>query len=422
MQIVSHELPMLNRGDFEDRDLADPLASFRGKFFLPDGLIYLDGNSLGALPNNVPTRMAQVIQNEWGHDLVRSWNNNQWLELPIILGDKIARLIGAEPDEVIVCDSTSVNLFKALSAALSKSTDRHVLLSDRTNFPTDIYIARSAISAADRDIEMRLVDSEDLEKQIDSSIAVLLLTHVDFRHGARYDMEHVTRLAHSAGALVVWDLSHSAGAMPVDLNSCGVDFAVGCGYKYLNGGPGAPAFLYVCKALQANVGNPLNGWMGHKAPFDFSSRYSRATGIRQMLCGTPPILSMTALEVGVDLVLEADLSQVREKSIQLTDLFMQRIDERCVGHGFTVLTPSEPSERGSHVTLAHPQGLEITEAMYRHGVIGDFRPPNLLRFGFAPLYTRYTDVWDSVEILHSIMTDERWRLRESDNLGVKISN
>ena len=319
---------MLNRKAFEKRDQADPLSCLRAKFCLPEELIYLDGNSLGALPDQVLKRVSSVIEREWGHDLIRSRTDNHWMELPAILGDKIARLIGAGSGEVIACDSTSVNLFKVLSAALSKSRDRNVILSDRANFPTDLYIADGVISTMERDVELRLVSSEELEGQIDSSVAVLFLTHVDFRYGARYDMKHITKLAHDVGALVIWDLAHSAGAMPVDLNGCEVDFAVGCGYKYLNGGPGAPAYVYVAQALQADVRSPLTGWMGHASPFDFSTQYARAAGIRQMLCGSPPILSMVALEVGVDLLLEVDLAEVRRKSIQLTGLFMERVEER----------------------------------------------------------------------------------------------
>ena len=408
---------MLNRKAFEKRDQADPLSCLRTKFCLPEELIYLDGNSLGALPDQVLKRVSSVIEREWGHDLIRSWTDNHWMELPAILGDKIARLIGARPGEVIACDSTSVNLFKVLSAALSQSTDRNVILSDRANFPTDLYIADGVISTMERDVELRLVSSEELEGQIDSSVAVLFLTHVDFRYGARYDMKHITKLAHDVGALVIWDLAHSAGAMPVDLNACEVDFAVGCGYKYLNGGPGAPAYVYVAQALQADVRSPLTGWMGHASPFDFSTQYARAAGIRQMLCGSPPILSMVALEVGVDLLLEVDLAEVRRKSIQLTGLFMERVDERCREHHFTVLTPREPKYRGSQVALAHPHGSEIIEAMFHRGVVADFRPPDLLRFGFAPLYTRYTDVWDAVETLHAIVEQGAWNSREDDNCG-----
>ena len=408
---------MLNRKAFEKRDQADPLSCLRAKFCLPEELIYLDGNSLGALPDRVLKRLSTVVEREWGRDLIRSWTDNHWMELPTILGDKIARLIGAGPGEVIACDSTSVNLFKVLSAALSKSTGRNVILSDRANFPTDLYIADGVISTMERDVELRLVSSEELEGQIDSSVAVLFLTHVDFRYGARYDMKHITKLAHDVGALVIWDLAHSAGAMPVDLNACEVDFAVGCGYKYLNGGPGAPAYVYVAQALQADVRSPLTGWMGHASPFDFSTQYASAAGIRQMLCGSPPILSMVPLEVGVDLLLEVDLAEVRRKSIQLTGLFMERVDERCREHHFTVLTPREPKYRGSQVALAHPHGSEIIEAMFHRGVVADFRPPDLLRFGFAPLYTRYTDVWDAVETLHAIVEQGAWNSREDDNYG-----
>jgi kynureninase len=408
---------MLSRKVFEKRDQADPLSCLRAKFCLPEGVIYLDGNSLGALPDQVVKRVSSVIEREWGHDLIRSWTDNNWMELPAILGDKIARLIGAGPGEVIACDSTSVNLFKVLSAALSQRTDRNVILSDQANFPTDLYIADGVISMMERNVELRLVSSEELEGHIDSSVAVLFLTHVDFRYGSRYDMKHITKLAHDVGALVIWDLAHSAGAMPVDLNACEVDFAVGCGYKYLNGGPGAPAYLYVAQVLQADVRSPLTGWMGHASPFDFSNQYARAAGIRQMLCGSPPILSMAALEVGVDLLLDVDLAEVRKKSIQLTGLFMDRVDERCREHDFNVLTPRDPKYRGSQVALAHPHGSEIIEAMFHRGVVADFRPPDLLRFGFAPLYTRYTDVWDAVETLHAIVEQGAWNSREDDNRG-----
>jgi kynureninase len=408
---------MLNRKAFEKRDQVDPLSCFREEFCLPDELIYLDGNSLGALPDQVLNRVSKVIRREWGRDLIRSWTDNHWMELPTILGDKIAQLIGARPGEVVACDSTSVNLFKVLSAALSKSGGRNVILSDRANFPTDLYIANGVIATMERDVELRLVSYEELEEQIDSSIAVLFLTHVDFRCGTRYDMQHITKLAHDVGALVIWDLAHSAGAMPVDLNGCKADFAVGCGYKYLNGGPGAPAYVYVAQALQADVRSPLTGWMGHASPFDFSTHYAPAAGIRQMLCGSPPILSMAALEVGVDLLLEVDLAEIRRKSIQLTGLFMERVDERCREHHFSVLTPREPNNRGSQVALAHPHGSEIIEALFHRGVVADFRPPDLMRFGFSPLYTRYTDVWDAVETLHAIVEEGAWNVREDDNFG-----
>jgi kynureninase len=398
---------MIDRRWFEERDRLDPLSAFREEFSLGKELVYLDGNSLGALPKRVLNRVSRVIQTEWGCDLIGSWTDNRWMELPSIIGDKIAKLIGANAGEVIVCDSTSVNLFKVLSAALTRSPSRHVILSDRTNFPTDLYIARGVISTVGRNVEMRLVDPDELEEQIDSDVAVLFLTHVNFRNGARYDMKHITKLAHDVGALVIWDLAHSAGAMPLDLNACNVDFAVGCGYKYLNGGPGAPAYVYVAEALQSTIQNPLTGWMGHESPFDFSNHYSRATGIRQMLCGTPPILSMAALEVGVDLLLTVDLSVVRDKSVHLTEMFIDGVDERGKLKEFSVLTPRAPDRRGSQVSLSHPRGFGIIKAMHDQGIVADFRMPDVLRFGFAPLYTRYTDVWDALEALQGIMEGNR---------------
>ena len=312
---------MFSRKIFEELDHYDCLAPFHKEFSLPDQLIYLDGNSLGAMPKQTLSRLTEVVENEWGRGLIRSWTDSGWMNLPIVLGNKVAGLIGADSGEVVVCDSTSVNIFKTLWAAISMTDDRPVLLTDRANFPTDIYMAQGLASMFDGKLEVRTTEPDNLERDIDTDVGVLFLTHVDFRSGARYDMKHISQLARNSGVLVIWDLSHSAGVMPLHLKKTGADFAVGCGYKYLNGGPGAPGYVYIASKWHDQVSTPLTGWMGHALPFDFSIDYVPASGIRQMLCGSPPILSMTALDVGVDLLRRADLGDVRRKSVKLTSLF-----------------------------------------------------------------------------------------------------
>ena len=343
------------------------------------------------------------MREEWGNSLIRSWSEHGWIELPRILGDKIARLVGATSGEVIVCDSTSINLFKSLTAALSINSDRKIILSDCSNFPTDLYIINGVISSLGRDVELRLVQPHEIEMSLDARVAVVMLSHVNYRNGAMYDMTKVTRSVHDVGALMIWDLAHSAGAMPIELDACGVDFAVGCGYKFLNGGPGAPAFIFVSEQLQTIVQTPLSGWMGHESPFLFSEHYQPASGIERLLCGTPAILSMVALEVGVDLLLNIDLKLIREKSLRLANYFMSLIDERCPKFGFTIVTPRESGCRGSQVSISHVESDQIMRALYKQGVIGDYRPPDILRFGLAPLYTRYIDIWDAVENLRIVM-------------------
>jgi kynureninase len=325
------------------------------------------------------------------------------MDLPIVLGDKVASLIGADSGEVVVCDSTSVNAFKALWAAISITDNRSVLLTDRTNFPTDIYIAQGLASMFDGKLEVRTIELDNLEHDIGTDVGVLFLTHVDFRTGARYDMKHISQLAHNYGVLVIWDLSHSAGVMPIHLKEAGADFAVGCGYKYLNGGPGAPGYVYVASKWHDQVSTPLTGWMGHALPFDFSVDYVPASGIRQMLCGSPPILSMTALDVGVDLLRRADLEDVRRKSVKLTSLFMETLYDYEAKYGFSILTPTKDEDRGSQVSISHPSAARILDLLGSKGLIADFRPPDLLRFGFSPLYTRYTDVWDAANILLKVL-------------------
>lgn len=381
-------------------DAADPLAGFRSRFRLPRGVVYLDGNSLGAQPVSVPDRVGSVLDAEWGELLVRGWTEAGWLEAPLRLGDKIAALVGASAGQVVVCDSTSVNLFKLLAAALEQAGDRRVVLTEAGNFPTDLYVAGAACRLAGA--ELRVVPRAELAGALDSSVAVLSLTQVDFRSGYRHDLETVTAAAHAAGALALWDLSHSAGVMPIALDAAGVDLAVGCGYKFLNGGPGAPAYLYVRRSLQEALGSPIQGWLGAASPFEFGDSYRPAAGVRRFLAGTPPILAMTALEAALDLALEADLDTVRAKSVALGEL-MIRLVEEGPWLGLSVASPLESERRGSQVALRHPSAALVMEGLTARGVIGDFRPPDNLRFGFAPLYTRFEDVWLAVAALAELL-------------------
>ncbi|MCP5366577.1 MAG: kynureninase [Hyphomicrobiales bacterium] len=389
-------------------DADDPLAGFRDRFHLPDGVIYLDGNSLGPLPAAVRTRLERVVEAEWGRDLITSWNVHDWIGLPARVGDKIARLVGAAPGSVVCADSTSVNLFKALAAALDLRPDRRVILSDSGNFPTDLYVAQGLVRLLDRGHELRLVEPEGVADALTDDVAVLMLTQVDYRTGRLHHMADLTRRAHGAGAVTLWDLSHSAGALPVDLAGAGADLAVGCGYKYLNGGPGAPAFLYVAPRLQDAVRPPLSGWMGHEAPFAFDLDYRPAGGIGRNLCGTPPVLGMTALDAALDVILDADMAQIRAKSQALCALFIDLVEQECRGHGFTLASPADPDARGSQVSFRHAQGYPVMAALIASGVIGDFRAPDLVRFGFTPLYLTFSDVWDAVAVLRGIMETRAW--------------
>ncbi|MDB5946417.1 MAG: kynU [Ramlibacter sp.] len=406
-------------------DAQDPLRELRDLFTLPEGVIYLDGNSLGVLPAATAARVAKAVTEEWGQGLIRSWNGAGWFELPRRLGDRIARLIGAGPGEVVATDSTSINLYKVLSAALQMAAQdapgRSVVVSERSNFPTDLYIAEALCKQ--RGYDLRLVDSDRIDAALDAATAVLLLTHVNYRTGAMHDMADITAKAHAAGALAVWDLAHSAGAVPVDLGAAHADFAVGCGYKYLNGGPGAPAFVWVHPLLAERFSQPLAGWWGHAAPFEFTPDYRPAAGISRYLCGTQPILSMTALECGLDTFAAAEalggMQALRRKSLALTDLFIALVEERCAGHGLGLATPREHSQRGSQVCLTRKQGAyAIVQALIARGVIGDFRAGHpgshgdILRFGFTPLYIGFGDVWNAVDQLRLVLESGAWELPE----------
>lgn len=417
---------MTTRSDCLALDASDPLAALRDEFDLPDGVIYLDGNSLGALPKATASRVQQVVQHEWGVGLIRSWNTAGWIDLAQRIGNKIATLVGAGENELIVGDSTSINLHKVLSTAVAlqqaDAPGRRVIASERSNFPTDLYIAETL--AREHGLTLVLIDADELPAHLNDQLAVLMLTHVNYRTGRMFDMAQVTRDAHAAGALVVWDLAHSAGAVPVNLKGTGpieeaADFAVGCGYKYLNGGPGAPAFVWAhprhtARMDREQLRQPLSGWLGHAAPFEFTPDYRPAPGIQRFVCGTPALLSMSALECGVDVFLRAErlggLPALRRKSLALTALFIELVEARCADRGLTLVTPREPAQRGSQASFAHEAGgYAIMQALIARGVIGDFRAPDLLRFGFTPLYSTFADLWDAVEHLKAVLDSGEWQ-------------
>ncbi len=398
------------REDWIARDANDKLAPLRNQFELPDGVIYLDGNSLGARPKAALARAQEVIAREWGNDLIRSWNTAGWFALPIRLGELLAPMLGADQGEVVVTDSTSINLFKALAAALMiqasdpATAERRVIVTERANFPTDIYMAQGLSSWLARGYTVKLIDSaEQLPAAIDGDCAVVMLTHINYRTGYQHDMSTLSAHAHAQGALIVWDLAHSAGAVPLELNRSGADLAVGCTYKYLNGGPGAPAFIWVPKRHQVSFRQPLSGWWGHATPFAMQPDFVAADGIARALCGTQPIVSLALVECGLDIFAQTDMAAIRAKSLALTDLFIELVEARCGGHPLGLATPRAHAQRGSQVSLTHPHGYAVMQALIGRGVIGDYREPAIMRFGFTPLYTRFVDVWDAVDILKQIL-------------------
>ncbi len=386
----------------------DELAYVRERFALPPKTVYLDGNSLGPPPRRVFGVLERLAKIEWGRELIRSWNDSDWIGLPQRVAAEIAELIGAAPDEVAVADSTSVNLFKLLAAALELRPGRGVILSESANFGSDLYVAEGLSTLLGDAAELRVVDRERLLDALDDDVAVVMLTHVDFRTGEMHDMAARTAAAHAVGALMLWDLAHSAGAVPVDLTASGADLAVGCGYKYLNGGPGAPAFAYVAARHHDRLRSPLWGWMGHEAPFDFDACFRPAAGVQRLLVGTPPILSLAALHCGVAEIADVGLARLRSKSLRMTELFIGLVERDCRGFGFELATPREPERRGSQVSLRHPEGYAIVRALIADGVIGDFREPDLMRFGFGPSYLRYVDVWDAVAAIRRILESGSW--------------
>ena len=403
----------VTRRELEARDASDPLHRFRAEFELPAGVIYLDGNSLGALARRARERLGAVIEKQWGQGLIRSWNDADWIGMPQRTGDKIAQLVGAAPGEVVAADSTSVNLFKALSVAVHARPGRRFIVSERANFPTDLHVIQGLVSQLGN-VELVLAEptNEGVEQCLarhGSDVAAVLLTHIHYTTSRIYDMARVTRAAHAPGALMIWDLSHSAGIVPVDLHACDADFAVGCGYKHLNGGPGAPAFIYVARRMQDSYMQPISGWMGDARPFDFRGEYEPAPGINRYLSGTPPVIGMASLEASVEVILEAPMEEIRRKSIALGDLFVALMESRCGKLGFELISPREGGSRGSHVSYRHEASYPIMQALIAGGVVGDCRPPDLVRFGFAPLYNRYVDIWDAVDRIEKTCATGAWR-------------
>ncbi|WP_348675665.1 kynureninase [uncultured Abyssibacter sp.] len=397
-----------SRDDAEALDRSDPLAATRHRFALPPSQIYLDGNSLGPLSRASADAVDRTVREDWGEQLIGSWNSAGWVDLPRHVGRRIAPLIGAGAEDVIATDSTSINLFKLLDAALAIRPDRPVILTETGNFPTDLYIT-DAVASNHGAARVRRVAAAELPDAIDDSVAVLVLSHVNYRTGARHDMAKVNARARAAGALVLWDLAHSAGAVALDLEATATDLAIGCGYKFLNGGPGAPAFLYVSPALQRLLRNPIAGWFGHAAPFEFGDHYQPAAGIDRWQVGTPSILGLASLHAALEVWDSVDLQMVEAKSAQLFDIVMTWLDGPLASHGFELLTPRQPARRGSQISLRHPQAWPICQALIADGVIGDFRTPDVLRFGLTPLYHRHVDIHDACERLTTIMETGRWR-------------
>jgi kynureninase len=392
-------MPGITLDEVRARDRQDPLRPQRDAFNLPPGLIYLDGNSLGPPPRRASERVADVVQTEWGQGLIRSWDDAGWIAAPARIGAKIAGLIGAAADEVTVADSTSVNLFKLLAAAARLRPGRRTILLEADNFPTDRHVAQGV--AETLGLRVLAVPAAQLADAADADTAAMLLCHVHYRTGARHDMAALTRTAHASGALAVWDLSHSAGAIPVDLHAAGADMAAGCGYKFLNGGPGAPAFLFVARHLQAAARQPLQGWIGHADPFGFSDRYAPAPGIGRFLTGTPGILGLAALEAGADQYLTANAAHLHEKSARMFTLFAVLADERCPS--LRLLTPRDPTRRGSHISFSHPNAAALMRSLLAQNIIGDYRPPDVLRFGLTPLYTSFEEIWLAVDMMANLI-------------------
>jgi len=386
-------------------DKSDPLAFARDRFSLPDGIIYLDGNSLGALPVAAPQALARTAERQWGADLIESWTKHDWIDWPVRIAAKLAPIVGAMPSELLIADSTSVSLFKLLAAAVRARPDRKTILTQQRNFPTDLYVAQGLAEMLG--LRMEAVAADQIVDAIDESTAVVTLTHVDYRSAGFYDMRAINDAGHAAGALTLWDLSHSAGAVKLDLDRTGCDLAIGCGYKYLNGGPGAPAFIYVADRLQADLASPLQGWMGHADPFAFDDDYRPADGITRFLTGTPSILALAALEAGLDTFEGIAMKDVEAKARRLSQIFIDEVEARC-GHELRLASPRDPAQRASHAVFAHPEGYAVMQALIARGVIGDFRAPDLMRFGFAPLYNRYSEVVRAAGILGDVLQSREW--------------
>jgi kynureninase len=386
-------------------DAADPLAFARERFRLPAEVIYLDGNSLGALPAAAAQALAETAERQWGEDLIASWNKHGWIDWPTRIAAKLGPIVGAKPHELVIADSTSVSLFKLLAAAVRARPGRKTIVTQHRNFPTDLYVAQGLCGMLG--LKLNAVEPEDVMRAINQDTAAVTLTHVDYRSAAVHDMRAINEAAHSAGALTVWDLSHSAGAVELDLSGTGADLAVGCGYKYLNGGPGAPAFIYVAEQLQSELENPLQGWMGHAEPFAFIDDYRPGEGMLKFLTGTPSILALAALEAGLATFDGITMADIAAKSPSLSQLFIAEVEARCGGQ-VSLASPRDPAQRGSHVVFAHPEGYAVMQALIARGVIGDFRAPDLMRFGFAPLYNSHFEILRAAEILAEILATNEW--------------
>ncbi|MBD0415573.1 kynureninase [Oryzicola mucosus] len=394
----------------EAMDAADPLRAMRDRFVVPEGLVYLDGNSLGAASPAAFAELEQAAKVEWGRDLIRSWNKAGWFEMPLVLGDRIGKLVGAAPGQTVVADTTSINIYKALHAAMSLRPDRTIIVAEGGSFPTDLYITEGVLSTRPgATLRLEGVDAPSIEDLIDENVAVVLVNHVNYKSGELRDMAALTKRVQDAGAVVVWDLCHTAGALPIDLDGANADFAVGCSYKYLNGGPGAPAFIYVAQRHLAEARQPLSGWWSHARPFAFEQGYAADAGIRRFQCGTQCILSMRALKGALDIWDDVDMHALRRKSVALTDLFIQLVEAKCEGLGLTLESPRDSSRRGSQVAFRHDNAYAVMQALIERDVIGDFRAPSTLRFGFTPLYIGFKDVWTGVEVLEDILRSDAWK-------------
>ena len=407
----------MNRDDYAEIDARDPLAALREEFVLREGEIYLDGNSLGPVSKGVRRRVNEVIDHEWGQGLIRSWNAAGWMDEPLALGDRLAPLIGAREGEVLVADTLTFLLAKIIGGALDLTPQRHVVITDAVNFHSDLYIVDGMARRAGREIVVKAIDRDTLDEHLDDDVALVMLTHVDFRTGEMLDLSAITARVHAAGALMLWDFAHSTGAVPLDVTGADVDFAAGCGYKYLNGGPGAPAFMYVAPRWQGVLANPLPGWLGHARPFDFEPTYESATGMRAYVTSSPSVIALGALGGALEVFERTSMAELRAKSLALTDLFLELVEEALPGV-FEVVTPREHTRRGSQVALRHRDGYGVVQALIERGVIGDFRAPDICRFGFAPLYLRRVDVYDAVQILVDVMMtgaylDERFAVRQA---------
>lgn len=398
---------IIRSGDIQKLDTGDPLAAARELFHLPADTVYLDGNSLGLMSHATGERVAEVTQTQWGEHLITSWNKHGWINMPQEVGDKIGGLIGAAPGQVICCDSISVNLFKVLAAALQLNPKRQQVLSTKDNFPTDLYMAEGLqqLLGSER-CELVLSDENDLVEAITEQTAVVMVTEVNFRSGKRLDIAELTRVAHAQDALIIVDLAHSAGVMPVQLDQWHVDFAVGCTYKYLNGGPGAPAFLYAAKHLHSKIEQPLCGWMGHASPFEFSPSYQPANGIKAFLAGTPSVIAMSAVDAALDAFKDISLQQIRDKSMQLSTLFNDLVVQHELTEVMQLISPAQANARGSQLSYQSEYAYGICQALIERGVIADFRAPNYLRFGFAPLYNSFTDIWQAVQTLNDVVNTD----------------